>query len=118
MNTDNANFLAFNKSIADEFAKCHSYALRNTHELKVGDVVNCHGSLFELIERASAPSELPSDANGDNGGDCVWFTTEYLGHDGAKGDETIPPSWRKDWTVQGNRRATWSVLVRGNVTLA
>jgi hypothetical protein len=81
-----------------------TFTLLNTHQLSVNDVVNCHGSLFRLVERFSEPSNLPT------GGDCVWFTTEYLGAFDQFG-ESIPKHWRDNWTVQGNANAKWHVVV-------
>jgi hypothetical protein len=77
---------------------------RNTHELKTGDVVLCHGSFFRLATR--------NEAGPDRHGTTVWFTTQYLGAaDGFK--EEIPAHWRADWTIQGNERANWSVVTAG-----
>lgn len=76
----------------------------NTTQLRVGNIVHCHGSRFELIER--------NDDTPDSPRPVVWFRTKYLGPVRYRTGETcevIPMHWREDWIVQGNKLATWGV---------
>ena len=74
----------------------------NAHALKVGELVACHGEVFRLTERNVSTSHDVTEHQGET----VWFRTEHLGHHAAW-PQTMPAHWIADWTVQGNRLATF-----------
>jgi len=75
-----------------------------THELRNGDVIASHGSLFKLKDRKVSQSHDVTDY----GGEVIWFRTAYLGPLLKGGQESIPSALRKDWVIQGNKLATWA----------
>lgn len=79
---------------------------KNTHELKAGDVVLNYGVAFELLERKTYP--MRADDCPDRQGDCIVFTTKCVGST-VSGD-VFPMGWRKGYTIQGNKMATWAVI--------
>lgn len=81
----------------------------NTHQLAVGDVVLCHGDAFRLTERHVSQSEFT-----ERQGECIWFKTEYLGR-AVGSPAVIPGHWVNDWTVQGNKLASFSRVLRFEV---
>lgn len=78
----------------------------NTHELKSGDVVMNYGVYFLLLDRKTYP--MRADDCPVLQGECVTFTTKCVGST-VSGD-VFPMSWRKDFTIQGNKMATWAVI--------
>lgn len=79
-----------------------------THELQEGDLITCHGGVFELgtrnVSQAHEVQELPA-------GECVWFASTYLGRARSDTECGIPKHWRTDdrpWQVQGNGLARWA----------
>ncbi len=81
-----------------------------TPELKQGDIVQAHGSLFRLQERNTddKATRHPDVL------ECIWFRTDYLGPvtwpNGNTAQEQIPAHWRtvdRPWVIQGNSRARW-----------
>jgi hypothetical protein len=84
-----------------------AFEMVTTHDLRIGDVIRCHGCLMELDAR----NERADDINGNAFGNVVWLRgypiTDDLG--------AIPAGWltRDDetgsryWLVQGNGRASW-----------
>lgn len=78
---------------------------KNTHELKVGDVVFNYGVGFELLERQVFP--MRKDDCPRTQGDCVVFTTKAVA---TTTSGLFPISWIKDYTIQGNKLAVWSVI--------
>lgn len=78
----------------------------NTHQLKEGDVIVNYGVYFQLLDRKTYPmrdSDCP-----EKQGECVTFTTKCVGST-VSGD-VFPMHWRNDYTVQGNKMATWAVI--------
>ena len=75
--------------------KCQS---TKTNDLNNGDIVITHGAVCRLTNKKVWPA--------DKYGTCVTFNTEIL-NDGG----TIPKNWLKDWTIQGNERATWNKII-------
>jgi len=77
---------------------------RNTHELKEGDVIRHYGCLLWL--KAKRVYECPHDVKGVAVFDSVCLTREA--------DSAMPVHWVEregGYTVQGNDRATWSLVV-------
>jgi len=79
-----------------------------THELQEGDLITCHGGIFELgqrnVSQAHEARELPA-------GDTVWFSSTYIGRAHSDTSCGIPTHWRSDespWQVQGNGLARWA----------
>jgi tRNA U34 2-thiouridine synthase MnmA/TrmU len=84
-----------------------NYERANTHELQVGDVVlNC-GVCFLLTERRVYPME--SDFCPDRQGDTIAFDTQVVGE--VEGNGAFPKSWRKGYTIQGNKMAVWAKVI-------
>ena len=82
----------------------------NTHDLRNGDLVSVHGTLFQLKDRQER--DLKQGESGWHDGPVVWFKTDVI----AISDESgMPAHWRDDWTVQGNRAAIWQRLDRTKV---
>jgi len=73
----------------------------NTHELQNGDVIfNC-GVYFILSDRKEWP--MTGDDKVENG--CV--VTLKGNPVGEVEHHNFPVSWLKDYSIQGNKRATW-----------
>lgn len=77
----------------------------NTHELRTGDVLVFSGCHFALTERKvwRRPDDLQWDDHG-----TVTFQTDLLYYR----EGSMPRHWADTWTIQGNSRATWHVVVR------
>lgn len=78
----------------------------NTHELKAGDVVMHYGVFFLLLDRKTYP--MREDDCPELQGECVTFSTKCVGST-VSGD-VFPMHWRKDYTIQGNKLATWALI--------
>jgi hypothetical protein len=79
--------------------------LVKTHDLAVGDLVVCHGEVFRLLERNVSTSH---EIRSEEAGACIWFTTAHMGHEAGYPEGVMPAHWTADWTVQGNRFATFA----------
>lgn len=77
--------------------------LVNTHELKDGDVVLCHGVLFRLKNRKDWGVDEGFDP--EKQGSCITFETDLL-HYPEEGS-VMPRGWVEGWVVQGNKLAKW-----------
>lgn len=78
-----------------------------THDLRDGDVIVYYGVAMRLRDRKSAPTDLAKAGTpeAERFGDTVWFKTDIV--DDTRNNGFIPASWLRDWTVQGNKLATW-----------
>lgn len=89
--------------------------LKNTTELKTGDIIKHHGMIIKLGERRTYKG-----INIDNSQatpEVVRFAGEILNVEEVNADGVVPFSWRcetnklgNEWAVQGNMFATWNVL--------
>lgn len=101
---------------------------KSTPNLKVGDVVIVHGCRFRLTEMTldaagakkyaeSSMEYIWAQKDGPEATarylekmlSCRRFRTEFLGYVNPKWTDGIPRRWLKDWTIQGNHYAMWSV---------
>ncbi|WYV99277.1 hypothetical protein KoPa4_00109 [Pseudomonas phage vB_PpuM-KoPa-4] len=76
---------------------------RNTHELKEGEIIRHYGCLFKLKNKRR------SNCHDDS--EVYIFDTVCLGR---TNDSQIPMHWinrEGGYTIQGNERATWGVVV-------
>jgi hypothetical protein len=78
-----------------------------THDLREGDMVYCHGTLFELTGvYAGSVGVSRTDRDAD---DVVGFHTKVVRVDYPEG---MPAQWRDGWDIQGNKRARWARRVQ------
>ncbi|MNZ81402.1 hypothetical protein D3C78_1000660 [compost metagenome] len=87
--------------ISYELNRIHQWECVNTHELKEGDFVISHGVLFQLHSRKDW-GMAPDDT--EYRGSCVTFKTDLIVFPATA---SMPKHWAEDWTVQGNKLASW-----------
>lgn len=73
----------------------------NTHEIQIGDLINSYGVTFRITKLNTRTKD---DKYGHLYGDILNFATEVV-KDESNG--AFPKSWQKDYSIQGNKRATW-----------
>lgn len=90
------------------------FATRRTSELKVGDVVLCHGMRC-LVDRELAVSGSHPDSPGVGDGKTRWTAALVLNRDDVP-RSVVPYGFTATttkgvhrWTIQGNDLATWAV---------
>lgn len=77
---------------------------KNTHELKVGDLLQHYGAILRLMTR----TEYHNEKQPDN--PTIQFSTECL-H--LEENATMPKEWayrEGGFTIQGNRLAYWNAV--------
>lgn len=84
-----------------------NYESVTTHDLADGDIVKVYGCTFRLKDRKEWP--IASNEDPVRQGACITFATDGLEYSPDCG---FPQWWFDDWTVQGNKLATWARQVR------
>jgi hypothetical protein len=82
------------------------YTSLNSAQLSVGDIVVCHGGLFKITERHESKSHK------NDYGPTWWTKSTFLGLADGFTQCSIPEAWRKDWNIQGNKLAYWTVCIK------
>ena len=90
-------------------------SIKNTTELKTGDIIQHYGMVIKLGERKAYKA---INIDGSQANDTVVrFSGEILNVEEVNADGVVPFSWRcennklgNEWSVQGNHLATWKVL--------
>ena len=90
-------------------------SIKNTTELKTGDIIQHYGMVIKLGER-KAYKAIDIDGSQANI-TVVRFSGEILNVEEVNADGVVPFSWRcennklgNEWSVQGNQFATWKLL--------
>jgi len=86
------------------------YIIKTTDELQLNDVVFCHGSRFRITAIFCSMFHWMSNPASTGNATGVRYPvlvckTECLEPAKFQG----PKSWALDWTIQGNRLASWGV---------
>lgn len=79
------------------------YCLKTTDELKVGDIVWCHGADFRITSMRESEAHRVYTVNVAL--PVLVCSTECLNPEDFHG----PKEWTRKWTIQGNSRARWAV---------
>jgi hypothetical protein len=98
------------------------YVSKRTSELRVGDIVNCHGMRCEIDRELQVSLVHPADERGS----VRWTQALVLNRD-DEATNAVPRSWTRDWarnakpngehrwTIQGNDLASWCVEAGGAI---
>lgn len=79
----------------------------STDALEVGMIVQHYGARLRLTKQTFTAEEAAKRADVEP--TLRAFATEFVGNVNDDRPHSIPASWLKDWTVQGNHFAMWRV---------